>query len=383
MEKERLAEKEVPVLAIDAGYGHDKVWSAEGHLTIPSDVVEVPKTTAYGMAGDPLLFIKYTDPVRQKAYVMGESAISQLEGDTSIAGYMKEKLEREYIQDPRYMVSLLSAIAAAHPNESSLHIKLLMTGLPNDYWADDAKGLIKRLKNNGQPHEFQLMMGGTQREMEIRIDRVMVMPQTFGTLTYFLFNEDGTVNDINQALLQDFCGIIDFGTFTTNMQLTKAMQLVDNLSGSLTKEPMISTSKVYQALYDIILNETKLKKPLMRMPALIQAKSFHYTEGFDIKEFSLEKLAEEKFKEMATNVLERVLRRWQNIDVKTIILTGGGAAIPVVQETFRNMFGARLLIPGDGLPKDEKGFPVISLANALGFYRMGMDLMSKEMELTR
>ena len=100
----------------------------------------------------------------------------------------------------------------------------VVTGLPVSHYTQERVKQIQDLL--GQAHNVQTLSG----ETSVKVERVKVIPQPFGSYFDLLLNDEGKLKDPEK--IRERVGIIDIGFQTTDLALATP-QFVEASSGSL------------------------------------------------------------------------------------------------------------------------------------------------------
>ena len=222
----------------------------------------------------------------------------------------------------RMMKTALGKLMSGLCDGSVIHIDLA-TGLPVDHMPDSH--LLKQALL-GQHHILT-----DQADFIANIRSVMVMPQPYGTIYRHLLNDDGTLNEYYTVART---GVIDVGTYTTDITLDDDGEYIDERSGSVEAGVHV-VQEVVAAEYE----RRYRAKPSLRVIDEIIRRGFARIQG-----------QPETFAETVTEGKQRLFAavqtllnaRWQLAeDVDAIYVTGGGAAL--IYEQLHQMYGHAIL----------------------------------------
>ncbi len=325
----------IDVFALDHGYGAMKTSTG---ITFPTDIIPA-QDQVFGTSLNDMGRIIYSDE-KNGQYFIGEFAKIQIEANPKLVP-LQEKLNEMYFRTEQYKMTMLTAIAASFPELETLGIRTFVTGLPNAFWKQYHIELAERFEGE---HRFTVTIGDKTREMKVAIKTAHVIPQPYGTLCFYGYDNRGDVS--NEFVLEQKVGIIDFGFYTTDIQLTDKLIGIPQSSASLTNENE-TVSQSYLAIQKKVLQDTGKTIVLQTMRERIeQGKTVYYEDG-RMKSYDLKPIIHEVFEKMAQKVIDRTIALWKNYDLEYIILTGGGSAIPELVEPFKHMYGENLLLASE------------------------------------
>ena len=121
--------KKEEVVAIDTGYGHTKVVTADHRIMFPSNVGPARESTF--ALGDKTEFPGETVTVRGETYFVGKK--------TDVCDTTFTLKTRDWISNNIYAALITSAFARVMASLDSTAEILVVTGLPVDYMPDKAK----------------------------------------------------------------------------------------------------------------------------------------------------------------------------------------------------------------------------------------------------
>lgn len=357
--------KLINVFALDHGYGAMKTSNL---ITFPTDIVPAQDGT-FGAPLEPMDRIIYADQTG-KQYFIGNFAKQQIEAKPSLLD-LKEKLNEFYFRSKEYLATMLTAIAIAHPDETEIGIRMFVTGLPSTHWHQYNTELSGKLEGK---HKFTVTFGTETREMTIQIKDAVVIPQPYGTLSLYGYNNNGEMREENSFVFTDKVGIVDFGFYTTDAQLTNKFTTVNEGSSSFTNE-FETVSQTYLAIQKHVQRETGKTIVLQTMRDKIAKGKIYYYENGVQKTYDLKTIASEYFSKMANLIVEKIVNKWQNYDLEYIVLSGGGSAIPEIVNAFRHVYGSQILLPAQDMNID----PIYT--NVLGYKNFGENYLLSVGEL--
>jgi plasmid segregation protein ParM len=222
----------------------------------------------------------------------------------------------------------------------SFHV---VTGLPVNWYADRDK-VVEQLSGR---HVVR-RVNGRQIVHRFTVDRVLVVPQPFGSLFEAILDPQGQI--VDEDLAQGRLAVIDVGTYTTDYVLVDRLRYVERGSGTIAT----AMSKAYQLIGRSILDTYGLE---LRMHQVDRAVREGQVTVFGERR-SVDWLADPVLDAVAQEVLAEAGTLWgDGRDLKAILVTGGGA-MALGERIGRRYAHARVL-------RDA------ALANVNGFYKYG------------
>jgi plasmid segregation protein ParM len=182
-------------------------------------------------------------------------------------------------------------------------------------------------------------------EALIKVDKIKVIPQTFGSLFDLILNDEGKLKDPEK--IRQRVGIIDIGFQTTDLALATP-QFIESSSGSLdvgVRSVANQLSRDLSRKYSITLDTTEAEEALRQKSVKI------FGESVDLSD-----MIAERTREVAELILSYAHSLWGRGErLNRLILAGGGANI------FRSYFST---YPNFHVPEEP------SLSNVRGYLKL-------------
>ena len=298
---------------IDVGYGATKTIKSSGEVSIFRSIVGLGVPDTMGLSSTKA----HTVEVNGGKYTVGEDV---------------ERYELTPIQvRKRNSIESLAyrALVLASFNGDKDRNMAIMTGLPVDYHAHDTEKLVKIYK--------EILPNA----------RVKVAPQPAGTMFDLVLNSDG---EPASDLAEKKVGIIDIGTFTTDLMLFNKMEPVMNSSSTVTIAIDHFVKEVAKA---VAKQHPNVKRNIKQSDVEEALKTGCIKSNGQLIDIS-EILTNQKTA-TAMNIWSFIVSLWgAKDDIDCYVLSGGGAVM------FRDAFTqSNIITPAN---------PVMS--NAYGFYKL-------------
>lgn len=322
----QTGEDSVDVIGIDIGFGFTK--AVKGHETIIFKSI-------LGEAAE----IQYTEALLDEAE-RDEYLHLEIEGTSHFVGELAERQSnvRFFTLDQGQFVSRFARPLAltALGRLASSHVPVnLVTGLPIGHYRQHKEDFAKMLAGK---HTITIVSrDGSREEKSININKVLVVPQPFGSLFDAMLTDDGHLKD--KHFLQQKIGVIDVGFRTCDYTVSDKMRYSER--GSRTTESGIARG------FNIIASKLREKSGVnVELYRLYQA-----VEKGAIKirgqEFDLKAITEQVFKQLATTIANEVDRLWaDDWDMDAMIITGGGGK--VLEPYLKSQLTGEVLAATDG-----------------------------------
>jgi plasmid segregation protein ParM len=215
----------------------------------------------------------------------------------------------------------------------------VVTGLPVSHYTQERVRQIEDLL--GRSHNVRTSSG----EASLKVARVKVIPQPFGSFFDLILNDEGRLKDPDK--IRERVGIIDIGFQTTDLALATP-QFVEASSGSLevgVRSIADQLSRDLSRKYSVTLDTTEAEETLRHKSVRI------FGESVDLAD-----MIAERTREVAELILSYAHSLWGRGErLNRLILTGGGA------EIFRSYFSG---YPNLHVPQDP------SLSNVTGYLKL-------------
>lgn len=293
-------------LAIDIGYRATKARTAKNKI-IFSSAVGTSDTARFSLGSNSDTVISHGG----NTYLVGDGAVKQ-------SAILSREEGRHWYKSKEYMILFYAAFASLHDvGTKSIEV---ITGLPVAFLDDSEK--LKQIITG----EHQFSCNG--QKFNVRIDKVTVIPQPFGTLIDLALDDKGNGKD--QSILSGTVGIIDCGGKTTNF-----------LEVSSLNEISKSTTSINMGGWDVVrlLREYLLREYPDRdfkdheiSETLESGSITYYGETIDVSS-TVTKISET----LASAVASTATQRWNSgAHLDKIILTGGGAHL--INATLKKLY---------------------------------------------
>lgn len=286
---------------IDVGFGFTKAASQERDFIFPSVIGEAR-------------------PIRYESGLKNENSINrlvlELEGTRYFLGdlasqqsdFLRSTLSKERLVSKESRIFFLAALGLINPEE--MGIINLVTGLPVDEYVEYRDGIMELLKG---PHSFKI----NGESKILKVEKVRVIPQPFGTIFHHLLNEAGEME--NQEYGEVQLGILDIGFRTSDFCVAHRLEFIDRLSST-------STTALKNA-HDFVgrrLNEQfGINRSPYQLDQIMNSKKLAY-KGQD---YDISSLVEEAYALTAEKILSEMNSRWTDQwEMNQILITGGGGA---------------------------------------------------------
>jgi len=160
------------------------------------------------------------------------------------------------------------------------------------------------------------------------VDRVVVVPQPFGSFFDMLMDGEGRL--VRPDLSRGKVGIVDVGTYTTDVALSDSLEYVAKASGSKTS----AMSTVWREIRDDIRRLYGIEYELHEIDGLLLGGKPLIVQG---KVVNINSLVQRAVDGLSKRVVSVCRETWgKALDFNLIILTGGGA--PYVREAMGKVY---------------------------------------------
>lgn len=290
-------------IGIDLGYGYVKVTDGQTAYLFPSTVGIGQKIRFKSLL---TTFQKPTEnlaiTVDNKKYFVGQLAIKQSEVVTRSLG-------RNRIEDTSTKVLLLAALSLfADKDDQSFNV---ITGLPVDYYSnfrDDWTELMLGM------HAVKIDTGQQEKNKIIKIEKLQIIPQPFGTLYDKILNNEGEIRDESYNDLK--IGIVDIGFKTSDFAVADSLEFIDKLSSSSE----IAMSTAFNFLTERFREKYFINKESYELDRVVETGILRVAgEAVDVEEH-----INEAFSIVANKIATEINNIWDKRELDKIILTGGG-----------------------------------------------------------
>jgi len=319
------------ILSLDIGYGYTKGIGPNGlRFSFPSVIgnVEDIRFATDLIRGEEERPVQYGN----RRFFYGKQAMLQSRIQSAI-------FDRSRVHDDTYKMLFVAALVeTAKVAPDGTHVKVV-TGLPVGFFGDQDE-VVKLFEGTHQVT--------TGHALKFVVESVFVAPQPFGSLFRELLNEQGKIvaGDVEKGRV----GIIDVGTYTTDFVVSDELRYVRRLSGSIPVGWSVVTTRVQQAIGDLL----RLELLPHEVDRAVQAGEVRLR-GEPVP---LEPLIEPAVADIEAAVTARTRDLWgEGAHLDAILVSGGGG--PYLYKAIHSVYPhARLL---------DNAF----WANAEGLYRFG------------
>ena len=296
------------ILGIDIGFGFTKATDGKQDLVFKSvlgestDIQFREEMIAADEDGDAHLQIE----VDGKSYFVGELA----ERQSNVRFFTLD--QAQFIGK---FAKVLALAAAAKMVKGFVPLNLV-TGLPIGYYNTHKDELAKLLVGE---HKVVLTdADGKRDEKSIKIDKVRVIPQPFGSLFNLMLNDLGEMGD--KRLVRDKIGIIDVGFRTSDYTISDKMRYSER--GSRTTDSGIA--RAFNVIASKLRENSGVNVELYRLYEAIDRGNIKIRG----KVYELKTLTDQVFGQLATSIANEVDRLWvDDWDIDAMVITGGGGAV--------------------------------------------------------
>lgn len=326
------------VVGIDIGYGFLKVTDGESNFVIPSVIGNAEELTFdMGHSRQDLSNIRIE--VDGEEYFVGELAIDQ-------ANHPYRSLSVDRTTDTVTKVMFLTSLAMA--TEHEVETFTVVTGLPVKDFVMYKQTYIDKFTGS---HE--IFLHGVKRTLHI--DKVIVVPQPYGSFCDGLFTEDG---EIDEDFAENHVGIIDIGYGTSDFIQVKNYRYLERFSSTSAN----GISSIYRDIANYLSTHHSIHKEDFELETIIRTGELKIRGGaIDISE----PLKTSK-RSLAKKVANEIKSMWSNLpEVSLIIVAGGGGAL---------LYDELAEILGDDIVLAENS----QLANVRGYRNWGVYLEGEE-----
>jgi plasmid segregation protein ParM len=308
-----VAEFGAVAVAVDIGYGVTKALSPGRDAAIFPSVAGHARKIKYHAEE---LAERYPgDQVADEvgSWFVGNLALSQLTPG-ELLRLRGRTADGDALGNEFRLRMLVAALGKLFQDNSrgAVHIRLA-TGLPVDHMPSAA--------------QLKAALTGTHRvksdvaDFVANVVEVMVMPQPYGALYSQMLTERGAVNPCHTATRT---GVIDIGTYTTDLALDDSGEYIDALSGSIE----MGISDAQERIGALLEAEYGEKQPYRAIENTLKTGCFRARgENQDYREEVAEAL-----KPLRSSVMNLIGERWKvGVGIDAIYVAGGGAPLLIDQ----------------------------------------------------
>ncbi len=256
-------------------------------------------------------------------------------------GAIRSPRDRNRVTDPITTHLTHAAFAMLFPRTNQARVRVV-TGLPVTYYRD-AHDLSQHLLGT---HEI-LLEG---RSLIVEVEDVLVVPQPFGALLSVILDEEGRLNTDTMDLIEGRVGVLDIGSFTTDLILVEGLEYIE--AGSDSMEVGVST--VVEMIRKVLLDDYRVTYAAHEIEQAMK-RGWLIIDG---EKHQLNGLASERLQPIARSIDAEARTKWNISTLNAILLAGGGAVAlkPWLEPMFRHAIYA----------------PDAAMANVNGFLRYGL-----------
>lgn len=325
------------LVSFDLGNGFVKARSSTEEASYPSVISVESASIQFDMAFSPNH--DFIIGFEGKRYAIGHTVYTHgLIPDTTA--------HRSRIETDFYRVLFASALAATVGQSAT--VQPVVSLPPSAYWDKE-----KQKANLSGTYKVEVPAGrGKFRTLtfDVPMEGMRVIPEGVGTICMFVLDENGSEQD--PTLFHNPVGIVDVGTYTTDLILLDRLKIIRSGTTSWNHALRdVHTNIVnHVSTYGVDLDTHKVDDVLRQR--------WFRKGGKDIR---IDREIEEWSQTLASGIAGRIRTAWNGgDDVVYILVTGGGGEL--VYDYLRNEFGDRVYIV-----EDSPHF-----ANCEGGYRYGL-----------
>ena len=269
------------IIGLDIGFGFTKISDGNKKLLFKSVIGEAKELQYREQVtpvdkGAPYLHIQ----VGEDAYFAGDLA----ERQSSVRSFTLD--QDQLISDFAKSLGMAALSQLAKDNEP-VH---LVTGLPVRYFRRHHEQLAQLLTGSHKVKVFDAT--GQSQQLTIKIEKVRVIPQPFGSLFGLMLNDIGRVTD--QRIAKQKIGVIDVGFRTADYSIADKTRYSERGSG--TSDAGIS--QAFEIIAAALQEKSGVSVELYRLYEAVQEGSIK-VRG---RTYDLARITERAFSQLATAV---------------------------------------------------------------------------------
>lgn len=333
-------------VGVDLGYGFVKATNGKNEFVFPSVVGPARELigSEFSMFASGLDNLSIT--VDDQTFFVGELAIRQSEAAA-------RTLDVHRLNDPSSRILMLTALSLLTQwEEESFSV---VTGVPSAFYAHATESWLRMFEGT---YRLQFSDGNEVKEKRVRVERMRVVPQPLGTIYDVTLDQAGNVADVD--LSQRMIGVVDVGFKTTDFAVTRGMEYIDRLSGSITT----GLSTAYGVIADKVLGEYRIHRANHEMDEIVQRGQLRVAGQIQ----DIGHIRRDAFELVAERVLTQLESIWNYRDLDVILVTGGGGA--ALADLLVNRFGNARLV-------DDA-----QMANVRGYAKLAANLFKSSAMVT-
>lgn len=331
------------MLGLDLGYNAVKVVSEKNRVVFAS-AVGTPDTARFTLSEKGATILTYNG----ESFFFGEGAVSD-------SRLVTRREDRHWIESDTYEKLIVAALYHATWQEAQMKgsnefgkvYPAIVTGLPIAYYSDKDK-LAKILSR-----PFVFTDGETNYSIVIK--EVRVVPQPFGTILDYLFDESGEFYDNETS--SKMIGVIDIGGKTTNILVAQKLSEKNRLTTSVNLGGWDVVRHVQAEIlkkYEVELRDHEVSRVIAMRDLYIYG-----------KQIDVESTINSAIRPVLAGISSELTRIWGNAaTIDKILITGGGS----------NFLGSYLM---KLYPNQSEVVLDPVLANAIGYYKFSTRLNRK------
>lgn len=349
----RTGEDRVDVIGIDIGFGFTKAVKEHNTIIFKSILGEAAE-------------IQYTEALLDEAE-KDEFLHLEIDGASHFVGELAERQSnvRFFTLDQGQFVSRFAQPLAltAIGRLATAHVPVnLVTGLPIGHYRQHKEDFAKML--TGKHAVTMISRDGSREEKSLNINKVLVVPQPFGSLFDTMLTDEGKLKD--KRFLQEKIGVIDVGFRTCDYTVSDKMRYSER--GSRTTESGIARG--FNIIASKLREKSGVNVELYRLYEAVDKGSIKIRG----QEFDLKSLTEQVFKQLATTIANEVDRLWaDDWDMDAMIITGGGGK--VLEPFLKSQLTGEILVAPD--QNEDQRFRNVRGYGKYGRYKWGTATISE------
>jgi hypothetical protein len=325
-------------IGLDVGYGLTKAVADNG------------KSICFESRVAPAEFIRFQANIGRKGQMNGltlhdveEGAlwIGELASRQGRPGAVRSPRDRNRVNDSITTHLADAAFAMLLPGVEHAPLRVV-TGLPVAFYRD-AFQLSQHLL--GTHH---ILLEG--RSLTVEVEDVLVVPQPFGALLSLILDERGRMKTATIDLVEGKVGVLDIGSFTTDMIMVEGLEYIEARSGSIE----VGVSTAIDMIRKVLLDDYRVSYEVHELEQAMR-RGWLVIDG---QKHSLNGLASNHLDPIARAIEAQARTLWNISTLTGMVLAGGGALAlrPWIEPCFRQAIYA----------------PNPAMANASGFLRYGL-----------
>jgi plasmid segregation protein ParM len=296
----------VELLGIDIGFGFTKLTNGRDALIFKSVLGEATE-------------IQFQEKILSDS--SDDHLQIEVDGQSYFLGDLAERQSsvRFFTLDQEQFVSRfvkILALAGASRMVGSFIPVNVVTGLPIGHYSQHKDELARLLIGDHQV--FLVDAAGKRQEKVVKINKVRVIPQPFGSLFNLMLNDLGDLGD--RRLVKEKIGIIDVGFRTADYTISDRMRYSER--GSRTTDSGIA--RAFNVIATKLREQSGVNVELYRLYEAVDRGSIKIRG----KEYELKSLTDQIFSQLAAAIANEVDRLWaDDWDIDSMVITGGGGAV--------------------------------------------------------